>query len=216
MGQKVNPIGFRVGRFGTWRSRWFDEKVNYKNFLLEDIKIRKMLMDKLKLAGIDSVEIERLPKSMVVTLSVARPGVVIGRGGSGIEDVKKQIVSVIREIRGSGKTIPTKIDLHVNEVKNADLSAYLVAGRIVSDLERRMPSRRVATKTMEKVMQAGAKGVKIRLSGRVNGADIARVEGYHMGSVPTQTLRKEIDYAQTPALLKRGYVGVKVWIYKGE
>ncbi|HSX48822.1 MAG TPA: 30S ribosomal protein S3, partial [Candidatus Saccharimonadales bacterium] len=169
-----------------------------------------------KLAGIDSVEIERLPKSMVVTLSVARPGVVIGRGGSGIEDVKKQIVSVIREIRGSGKTVPTKIDLHVNEVKNADLSAYLVAGRIVSDLERRMPSRRVATKTMEKVMQAGAKGVKIRLSGRVNGADIARVEGYHMGSVPTQTLRKEIDYAQTPALLKRGYVGVKVWIYKGE
>lgn len=216
MGQKVNPIGFRVGRFGTWRSRWFDEKINYKNFLLEDIKIRKMLMDKLKLAGIDSVEIERLPKSMVVTLSVARPGVVIGRGGSGIEDVKKQIVSVIREIRGSGKTVPTKIDLHVNEVKNADLSAYLVAGRIVSDLERRMPSRRVATKTMEKVMQAGAKGVKIRLSGRVNGADIARVEGYHMGSVPTQTLRKEIDYAQTPALLKRGYVGVKVWIYKGE
>jgi small subunit ribosomal protein S3 len=114
------------------------------------------------------------------------------------------------------RAIPTKIDLHVNEIKNPDLSAYLVAGRIVSDLERRMPSRRVATKSMERVIASGAKGIKILFSGRVNGADIARTEAYHTGSVPTQTLRKEIDYAQVPALLKRGYVGVKVWIYKGE
>ncbi len=216
MGQKVNPIGFRVGRFGTWKSRWFDERGNYKDFLVEDVKLRRMLMDKLKLAGISEVEIERLPKSMVITLVVSRPGVVIGRGGSGIEETKKQITSLMREIRGAGKPIPTKIDLHVTEIKNPELSAYLVANRIVSELERRMPSRRVATKAMERVMQSGAKGVKILFSGRVNGADIARTEPYHIGSVPTQTLRKEIDYAAVPALLKRGYVGVKVWIYKEE
>ncbi len=214
MGQKVNPVGFRVGRFSPWKSRWFDEGTKYKNFLLEDIKIRRALMEKLKLAGIESVEIERLPKAMVITLLVSRPGVVIGRGGSGIEDIKKQVVALMREVRGSKEAIPTKIDLHVNEVKNPDISAFLVANRIVGDLERRMPSRRVATKTMERVMASGAKGIKILFSGRVNGADIARSEAYHTGSVPTQTLREDIDYAQVPALLKRGYVGVKVWIFK--
>ncbi len=215
MGQKVNPVGFRVGRFGTWKSRWFDEKNAYKDFLIEDIKIRKALMERLKLAGIADVEIERLPKSMVITLVVSRPGVVIGRGGTGIEDVKKQIIALMRDLRGGTKTIPTKIDLHVNEIKNPELSAYLVAQRIVSELERRMPHRRVIMKVMERVMQSGAKGVKIVLAGRINGADIARTEPYHTGSVPTQTLREDIDYAQVPALLKRGYVGVKVWIYKG-
>lgn len=216
MGQKVNPIGFRVGRFSSWKSRWFDERNDYKEFLVEDVKIRRMLMNKLKIAGIETVEIERLPKSMVITLFVSRPGVVIGRGGSGIEDIKKEVIALMRKVREVGKVIPTKIDLHVNEIKSPDLSAYLVANRIVADLERRMPSRRVAVKTMERVMQSGAKGVKILFSGRVNGADIARSEAYHVGSVPTQTLRKEIDYASIPALLKRGYVGVKVWIYKEE
>ncbi len=216
MGQKVNPIGFRVGRFAPWKSRWFDEGEDYKNLLIEDVKLRRMLMDRLKLAGISEVEIDRLPKSMVVTLHVSRPGVVIGRGGSGIEDVKKQMVSLMREVRGAGKAIPTKIDLHVTEIKSPELSAYLVATRIVGELERRMPSRRVVTKTMERVISSGAKGIKVVLAGRVNGADIGRTEAYHIGSVPTQTLRKDIDYAQIPALLKRGYVGVKVWIYKEE
>jgi len=214
MGQKVNPIGFRVGRYGGWKSKWFASFNDYKNFLVEDVKIRKMLMEKLKLAGIETVEIERLPKSMNITLFVSRPGVVIGRGGSGIEEIKKQIVEMVKSFRG-GK-VPTKIDLHVTEIKNPDLSAHLVANRIVADLERRMPSRRVATKAMERVMTSGAKGVKILFSGRVNGADIARSELYHQGSVPTQTLRENIDYASLPALLKRGYVGVKVWIYKKE
>lgn len=216
MGQKVNPIGFRTGRFSSWKSRWFDERGNYKNFLVEDVKIRRMLMDKLKLAGIENVEIERLPKSMVITLTVSRPGVVIGRGGTGIEDIKRQIISLMRQVRGEGKTIPSKIDLHVTEIKNPDTSAYLVATRIVSDLERRIPARRVATKTMERVMASGANGIKITFAGRVNGADIGRTELYHLGSVPTQTLREHIDYASIPALLKRGYVGVKVWIYRKE
>lgn len=215
MGQKINPIGFRIGKFLPWRSRWFVDDARYKDFLIEDVKIRKALMEKFKLAGITSVEIERLPKSMVVILTVSRPGVVIGRGGSGIEDTKKFIVEIIRKVR-RGKIDDLKIDLRVQEVRNPELSAHLVAVRIANELERRLPHRRVVTRAMERVMQAGALGVKIILSGRIAGADISRVEKYHMGSVPTQTLREIIDYSQVPALLKKGYVGVKVFIHRKE
>ncbi len=213
MGQKINPIGFRVGHVTPWKSRWFSDDADYKTLLLEDIKMRKALMDKLKLAGITDVEIERLPKSIVIKLTVARPGVVIGRGGSGIEDVKKFVVGIIKENR---KVMPKdlKVDLQVSEIKNPETSAHLVAGRIVNDLERRMPQRRVITRAMERVMSSGGKGIKVTLGGRINGAEIARSELYHMGSIPAQTLRANIDYAQVPALLKRGYVGVKVWILK--
>ncbi|KKU03753.1 MAG: 30S ribosomal protein S3 [Candidatus Woesebacteria bacterium GW2011_GWD1_47_21] len=214
MGQKINPIGMRVGEFIPWKSRWFSEK-GFKNHLIEDIKIRKALMEKLKLAGITSVEIERLPKSMAVTMTVSRPGVVIGRGGTGIEDVKKYVLGIIREVRKE-KIEDLKIDLRVNEIKNPELSAHLVATRIASELERRMPHRRVVTKTIERVMASGAAGVKVVLGGRIGGAEISRVEKFQEGSVPTQTLRENIDYAQVPALLKRGYVGVKVWIHKKE
>ncbi|KKT66454.1 MAG: 30S ribosomal protein S3 [Candidatus Woesebacteria bacterium GW2011_GWA2_44_33] len=214
MGQKINPVGMRVGEFIPWKSRWFSEK-GFKDYLIEDIKIRKALMEKLKLAGITSVEIERLPKSMAVTMTVSRPGVVIGRGGTGIEDVKKYVLGIIREVRKE-KVKDLKIDLRVNEIKNPELSAYLVATRIVAELERRMPHRRVVTKTIERVMASGAKGVKVVLGGRIGGAEISRVEKFQEGSVPTQTLRENIDYAQVPALLKRGYVGVKVWIHKKE
>lgn len=213
MGQKVDPIGFRVGTFLPWKSRWFADDVHYKDYLLEDIKIRKTLMDKLKLSGITSVEIERLPKSMSIILTVSRPGVVIGRGGTGLEDIKKLILDTVSKVRGH-RIKDMKIDLKVNEVKNPDLSAYLVAGRIASELERRMPHRRVVVKTMDRVIQAGALGIKVVLSGRIGGAEISRSEGFHQGSVPTQTLRENIDYAQVPALLKRGYVGVKVYIHK--
>lgn len=213
MGQKVNPIGFRTGTFLPWKSRWFTDDDQYKDFLLEDIRIRKALMDKLKLAGITRVEIERLPKSMVVIMTVSRPGVVIGRGGSGIEDVKKLILDIIKKTRkGDVKNI--RVDPRVIEIKNPEISAHLVATRIVSELERRMPHRRTVMRAMERVMQSGAKGIKIILSGRIAGADISRTEKYHMGSVPTQTLRENIDYAQVPALIKRGYVGVKVYIHK--
>lgn len=213
MGQKVNPIAFRTGNFMPWKSRWFMENSSFKDFLLEDIKIRKALYSKLKLAGVSSVEIERLNKSMVIIITVSRPGVVIGRGGTGIEDVKKYILDIISEVRKK-RIKDLKIDLKVNEVKNPDLSAYLVAERVAADLERRMPQRRVVAKTMERVMSSGAKGIKIVLGGRIGGAEISRVEKYHMGSVPSQTLRENIDYAQVPALLKKGYVGVKVWINK--
>jgi small subunit ribosomal protein S3 len=213
MGQKVNPIGIRIGTFLPWKSRWFADDLAFKDFLIEDIKIRKGLMEKLKLAGITTVEIERLPKSMVVTITVSRPGVVIGRGGTGIEDVKKYILGIMSAVRGK-KIKDLKIDIRINEVKNPELSAYLVASRIAGELERRIPHRRVVQKTLERVMASGALGAKVVLGGRINGAEIHRVEKFHEGSVPTQTLREDVDYAQVPALLQRGYVGVKVWIHK--
>nr|AGT99873.1 30S ribosomal protein S3 [uncultured organism] len=213
MGQKVNPIGFRIGKFYPWKSRWFADRGKYKDYLVEDIKIRRVLMDRLKTAGVTMVEIERLPKSMKVIMTVSRPGVVIGRGGTGLEDLKRIVLDILREIRKSDvKDI--KIDLKVNEVRDPEISAQLVASRIVMDLERRMKHRAVLNRAMERVMQSGALGIKIVLSGRIGGVDIARVEKYHKGSVPTQTLRANIDYAQVPALLKKGYVGLKVYIHK--
>lgn len=207
MSQKVNPIGIRTGVFLPWKSRWFADSKSFKNFLFEDIKIRKALMQKLKLAGITSVEIERLPKSMVIIIWVSRPGVVIGRGGAGIEDVKKDVVKIV----GISNQ---KIDIKIQEVKNPELSAHLVAERIASELERRIPHRRIVQKAMERVLASGALGMKVALGGRIGGAEISRVEKFHSGSVPSQTLREEIDYSQVPALLKRGYVGVKVWIHR--
>jgi len=211
MSQKVNPVGFRTGHFKPWKSMWFSDDAKFKELLLEDIKIRDYLKKKLIIAGIDRVEIARLTKSLVITVYVSRPGVVIGRGGSGIEELKKEVVKKIVEVRGH-KPKDLKVDFQVKEIRNPELSAYLVATRIVGELERRMPHRRVVSRNIDRVMQAGAKGVKIVLSGRIGGADIARTEKYSKGPVPTQTLRENIDYAQVPASLKRGYVGIKVWI----
>ncbi|KKR11582.1 MAG: 30S ribosomal protein S3 [Candidatus Woesebacteria bacterium GW2011_GWA1_39_21] len=213
MGQKVNPVGFRVGTFSPWKSRWFQDDKNYRTNLLEDINLRKTLFRKLKTAGVSLIEIERLPKSIVLTLTVARPGVVIGRGGTGIEEIKRFIVSEIEKV--GGKNVKdVKIDLKVNEVKNPELSAHLVADRIALDLERRMPYRKVVSKTLDRVMQSGALGIKVVLAGRIQGAEISRTEKFHKGSVPLQSLREDIEYAQVPALTKRGYVGVKVYIHR--
>jgi len=214
MSQKVNPVGFRTGVFKPWKSKWFLDDSRYQDYLVEDIKIRKALMEKYKIAGITGVDIERLPKSMVLRIIVSRPGVVIGRGGTGIEELKNHIVDIIESVRGE-RPKDLKIDPQVVEVRNPELSAHLVASRIAGELERRIPHRRVVTKAIERVMQqVGAKGIKVELSGRIGGADIGRTEKYHQGSVPTQSLRENIDYSQVPALLKKGYVGVKVWIYK--
>ncbi len=215
MGNKVNPIGFRTGVFLPWKSRWFTDNKNIKNYLIEDIRIRELLMNKLRPAGVVSIEIERLPKSMIITATVSRPGVVIGRGGSGITDTKREVLDVVRKLR-KDPARNLKIDFKVNEVKNPEISAQLVVTRIVEELEKRIPHRRVVTRTMDRVMTSGALGIKIVLSGRIGGSEIARHEKYHQGSVPTQTLRKNIDYAEMPALLKRGYVGVKVYIHKKE
>lgn len=211
MGHKVNPVGFRIPLSLTegWKSRWFTTKRDrYTAYLAEDVKIRKALMAKLKIASVTEIEVERSLKSLKIIVHVARPGVVIGRGGAGIEDLKKYIAKLVKA---------PKIDLQIEEVKNPDTNAYLVATRIAEQLEKRLPARRVATKAIEKIMASGGKGAKIRLSGRVNGAEISRHELYKSstGSVPTQTLRAKIDYAQIPAHTRSGFVGVKVWIYEG-
>lgn len=212
MGQKVNPIGFRLPQSLDWQSRWFsDNKRRYQQNLLEDVKIRKFLMEKLKLAGIIRVQIDRLINKMKITLFVSRPGVVIGRGGSGLELLKKELLKKV--------SIPEpekNLDLDVVEIKNPELSAHLITLRIVEQLEKRLPYRRVVAKTIERVMAAGALGVRIVLSGRIAGAEIGRREKFQQGKVPLQTLRADIDYAQIPAFTKSGYVGVKVWIFKGE
>lgn len=211
MGQKIHPIGFRIGVGESWKSRWFADKKRYPKNVLEDVKIRRFLFEKLKLAGIVEVNIERLIHKMKITIHVTRPGVVIGRGGSGLEDLKKLLANKV--------SIPEpekNLQIEVAEVKEPELSAQLVAARIAFDLERRLPHRRVMARTQERVMGAGAKGIKIVLSGRIAGADIARTERYVKGKVPLGTLRAKIDYAQTPALTKSGYIGIKVWICKGE
>ncbi|KPJ70737.1 hypothetical protein AMJ51_01085 [Microgenomates bacterium DG_75] len=212
MAQKVNPFGFRLKETKQWRSRWFarDPK-QYRKNILEDHKIRRYLMDKLALAGIIEVQIERSINKMKITLKVSRPGVVIGRGGSGLELLKKELVKMV------SLSEPEKnLELDVEEIKNPELSAQLVATRVAQQLEKRMPYRRVANKAVERVMGAGAKGVKVALAGRVGGTEVGRTETFRKGAIPLQTLRAEIDYAQVPALTRFGYVGVKVWIYKGE
>jgi len=217
MGQKVNPISFRIplAPSTAWVSRWFTTNhKRYADYLATDVKLRLAVMEKLVSAGVTRVEIERSLKSMRIVVYVTRPGIVIGRGGSGLEELKKFIYAHLGHT-ASGKTAP-KIDLQVEEGKNPDLSAWLVATRIAEQLVKRMPPRRVVNRAMERTIQSGARGVKVLLSGRINGAEIARREPYKSGSVPLQTLRANIDYAQVPALTRSGYVGVKVWICKGE
>ena len=212
MGQKVNPTGFRTGYFTPWKSRWFAERGLFKENFLEDIKIRRVISQKLAMAGLESIDIERLPKMIKIIISVSRPGLVIGRGGSGLEDLKKQVVLAIWAKKAGKSGI--KVDFQINEIKSPDTSAKIILDRVIMDLEKRIPQRRVVTKVMERAIQSGALGIKIVLAGRIGGAEISRVEKYHMGSVPTQTLRETIDYAEAPASLKRGYVGVKVYVHK--
>lgn len=210
MGQKIHPLAFRLGQFYTWNSRWFAKKGEYARLLLEDYKIRKNLMPKLKNAQISGVEIERLINKIEITVHVARPGVVIGRGGQGLEELKKYLENLLG-LKKEGKN-PPKLDLRIEPVKEPNLNAYLMAQNIADQLIKRFPHRRVVHQAMNRVMAAGAKGIKIQLSGRIAGAEIARREKYQEGTVPLTTLREKIDFAVFPALTKSGYVGVKVWI----
>jgi len=217
MGQKVNPKSYRIGSLYTWSSRWFADKRQYKKLLIEDIRLREMLFDKLKLAGITEVQIDRSINTIKVTLNVARPGVVIGRGGSGLEELKKIIAKQISLTAKASKTGKApKLELQVIEVKNPDLSARLIGLRIADQMIKRYPHRRAVSQALDKASAAGAKGIKIVLAGRIAGAEISRTEKYSRGSVPLSTIRSDIDYFEQPALTKFGYVGIKIWIYKGE
>lgn len=210
MGQKVNPKVLRLGYLYTWESRWFANKKDYPKILLEDVILRRELTKKLRVAGLARVEIERSINAISITLFVARPGMVIGRGGGGLEELKKFILKLLGVKEGN--THASKVALKVEPVKEPNLDAYLVAVNIADQLVKRFPYKRVLSSMAERVMTAGAKGVRILLSGRIAGAEISRREKIQIGRMPLSTIREKIDFAKYAALTKSGYVGVKVWI----
>lgn len=210
MGQKIHPVGFRMGTTASWQTRWFADRKKYRQFVLEDIKVRDLLMKKLRPAGITKVEIERASNKLRVIIFVARPGILIGRAGVGLTELKKFLLKELQiKEENSLEVVPM-------DIKSPDLSAYLVAQNIAEQLAKRLPAQRVMNQSIERVMRAGAKGVKVMLAGRIGGAEIARKEGKSAGTMPLHTLRVDIDFAAVPALTKSGYVGVKVWINRGE
>lgn len=213
MGQKVNPQILRLGSVYGWSSRWFDDK-KYKEVLLEDYNLRKALTSKLAAAGVSEIEIERSINSLKLTVNVSRPGMVIGRGGAGLEEIKEYLYKFLK-IKKNSKTAP-KIDIRIEPIKEPNLDAFLVAKNISDQLVKRLPHRRVLAQTIERVMGSGAKGIRIIISGRVGGAEIGRKEKMQKGTVPLSTIRERINFASVPALTKKGYIGVKVWINKGE
>ncbi|OGH23804.1 MAG: 30S ribosomal protein S3 [Candidatus Levybacteria bacterium RIFCSPHIGHO2_02_FULL_42_12] len=210
MGQKVNPKLLRLGSLYTWDSRWFDEK-RYKDLLLEDVMLRKALSEKLQRAGVARTEIERSINSLKVIVYVMRPGIVIGRAGAGLEELKKYLLSILSPQKGNGKHAP-KLDIRIEHVKEPNLDAHLVAKNIADQLARRLPHKRILAGTADKVMSSGAKGVRIVLSGRIAGSEIGRREKIQTGTVPLSTIREKIQFASVPSLTKKGYIGVKVWI----
>ena len=206
MGQKVDPTGFRIGVIRDWSSKWYADSRNFADYLVEDQKIRKFLKKKLYLAGISKIEIERTAKAIKINLHVAKPGIVIGKGGAGVESVREELKKLI------GKDA----NLNIVAVENVDTDAQLVAENIANQLERRISFRRAMKQCMQKSVKAGALGIKTSVSGRLGGADMARTEFYKEGNIPLQTLRADIDYGFAEADTTYGKIGVKVWIYKGE
>ena len=207
MGQKVNPHGFRVGVNKNWNSKWFADKSNFADFLVEDNKVRNYVKKKLYAAGVASVVIERPAADKVkVIIATARPGMVIGRSGDGIDELKKNIVKL------TGKTV----DISIEEVRRAELDAQLTAESIAQALERRVSFRRAMKSAIQRTMKSGAKGIKVLVSGRLGGAEIARSEKYSEGNVPLHTLRADIDYGFAEADTTYGKIGVKVWVNHGE
>lgn len=206
MGQKVHPIGLRIGIIKDWEGRWFANKKEYAGLILEDLKIRKFVKDRLYASGIAKVEIERAANRVKVTIHTARPGMVIGRQGTEVEVIRKEIEKF------SGK----QVQLNIAEVKTPELNAQLVAENIAFQLERRTSFRRAMKQAIGRAMKFGAQGVKVNCSGRLMGAEIARSEGYSEGKVPLHTLRADIDYGFAEANTTYGKIGVKVWIYLGE
>ena len=206
MGQKVNPHGMRVGIIKDWNARWFAKKDDFAKYIKEDHDIRVQLKKQLYAAGISKIETERAANKLTVNIYTAKPGIVIGKGGQGVEVLKGQLS------RQTGKTVV----LNIIEVKRPDIDAQLVAENIASQLERRISFRRAMKQAISRAMKGGALGIKAMCSGRLGGAEIARSEKYHDGSIPLQTLRADIDYGFAEAHTTYGRIGCKVWIYKGE
>ncbi len=208
MGQKINPTGLRIGVIKDWESRWYADKATFGDTLVEDYKLREYLLKTLAPAGVPKVEIERDAKRVRINIHCAKPGMVIGRGGSEIEKLKK-----ICEKKLSGAQ---EVYINIVEIKQPDLDAQLVAENIAAQLEKRVSFRRALKQAIGRTMKLGAKGIKTQVSGRLGGAEIARTEQYHEGTIPLQTIRADIDYGFAEARTTYGAIGVKVWIYKGE
>ncbi len=205
MGQKVHPVGLRIGIIRDWESRWYSEK-HFADYLHEDLRIRKYIKEKLHRAGIPRIEIERQSKVVKITVHAARPGIIIGRGGTGIDALRKELAEL------TGK----EVQLNVQEIRRPDLEAQLVAENVAQQLERRVAHRRAMKQAVQRTLRAGAKGIRISCSGRLAGAEIARYEWYREGRVPLHTLRADIDFGVAEALTTYGRIGVKVWIYRGD
>jgi small subunit ribosomal protein S3 len=210
MGQKVNPKAFRLGTTTDWNSKWFANSKDFPAQLREDLKLKKFLDKELRQAAVDSIVIERTTKNLNINIATAKPGVIIGRGGQGAEELKKKIKKLFF---GSKKV---SINLNIKEVAKPSLSARIVMMDIIFDLEKRVPFRRAVKAAIGRVERAGAKGVKVIVAGRLNGAEIARSETFTSGSIPLHTVRADIDYCRGAARTIYGAIGVKVWIYKGD
>ena len=206
MGQKVSPVGLRMGINKTWESKWYAGNKDFAKFLNNDVKIRKYISTKLKEAAISSILIERNSKQTEVIINTAKPGVVIGHGGEGIEKIRKELSKLVKE----------EIRVSIMEVKSPDMDAALVAESIATQIENRVSFRVAQKRAIRNTMKAGAQGIKTAVAGRLGGADMARTEGYTEGTIPLHTLRADIDYAHKEADTTYGKIGVKVWIYKGE
>ncbi|MBI2830174.1 MAG: 30S ribosomal protein S3 [Chloroflexi bacterium] len=205
MGHKVHPLGFRLGILRDWESKWYSEKF-YKEFLQEDIKIRQAIRSWYEEAGISKIDIDRRANEATITIHTARPGIIIGRGGQRVNEMKSRLEKLV------GK----KVQLNIQEIQQPELDAYLVARNVADQIERRIAYRRAMRQAMFRTLQAGAKGVRIHAAGRLGGQEIARRETSHQGRVPLHTLRADIDYGFTEAHTTLGRIGVKVWIYKGD
>lgn len=207
MGQKVHPHGLRVGVIKDWNSKWYADKKNFADNLVEDNKIREFLKNKLYTAGISKIEIERAAKRVKINIHTAKPGMVIGRGGAGIEVIKQDVKKLVAD---------KNVLINIVEVKASENNAQLMAESIASQLEKRISFRRAMKQTIQRAMRTGVKGVKTACAGRLGGAEIARTEQYHEGTIPLQTLRADIDYGFAEADTVYGKIGVKVWVYRGE
>lgn len=206
MGQKVNPHGLRIGIIKDWDTKWYANKKDFSDFLVEDFKIRKFIKRKLYIAGISRIEIERAANKIKINVNTAKPGLVIGKGGAGIDELRRQLEGLTKK----------SVLINITEIKVPEMDSQIVAENIASQLEKRISFRRAMKQSMSRTMKVGAKGIKTAVAGRLGGAEIARNEHYHEGTIPLQTLRADVDYGFAEANTTYGKIGVKVWIYKGE
>jgi len=209
VGQKVHPISFRLGNLQTWRSKWFANKNDYRHLLKKDFELKKLIMDKLRNAAIAKIEVERSPRVVNINIFSSRPGIIIGRGGAGIEELKKDITEMIQE--------KVKVDINIQEIRKPETDAHLVGFLIAEQLEKRVPFRRVIKQSLERIKQnPEIQGAKIMVAGRLDGSEMSRREWVSFGKIPLHTIRADVDFATYEAKTTYGIIGIKAWLYKGE